>query len=51
MAPPGWTARGALDKAVEEQLFSQEINKVTTFPTQDNIYVYQVTEKVSGQAS
>jgi parvulin-like peptidyl-prolyl isomerase len=41
----GWTARGVLDKAVEDHLFAQEANKVTTFPTQDNIYVYQVTEK------
>jgi foldase protein PrsA len=41
----GWTARGVLDKAVEDHLFAQEINKVTTYPTSDNIYVYQVTEK------
>jgi len=43
----GWTARGVLDKSVEDHLFAQEINKVTTYPTSDNIYIYQVTEKAA----
>jgi parvulin-like peptidyl-prolyl isomerase len=33
----GWTPRGVLDKAIEDHLFAQEINKVTTYPTSENI--------------
>jgi parvulin-like peptidyl-prolyl isomerase len=43
----GWVPRGSLDKSVEEHLFAQEVNKITTYPTQNNVYVYQVTEKAA----
>jgi foldase protein PrsA len=41
----GWVPRGVLDKSIEDHLFAQEINKVTTYPTESTIYVYQVIEK------
>jgi parvulin-like peptidyl-prolyl isomerase len=41
-----WVPRGLLDSQLEEHLFAQEINAVTTYPTASNIYVYQVIEKV-----
>jgi parvulin-like peptidyl-prolyl isomerase len=40
----GWVPKGVLDSELEEHLFSQGVNKVTTYPTASNIYVYQVTE-------
>jgi len=41
----GWAPKGVLDSALEEHLFAQEVNTVTTYPTANNIYVYQVIEK------
>jgi parvulin-like peptidyl-prolyl isomerase len=43
----GWVPRGALDKELEDHLFAQEVNKVTTYPTANNIFVYQVVEKAA----
>jgi parvulin-like peptidyl-prolyl isomerase len=42
----GWAPRGFLEPELEEHLFAQELNKVTTYPTANNVYVYQVLEKV-----
>ncbi len=41
----GWVPRGVLDKGVEDYLFAQDINKVTTYPTQSGVFIYQVLEK------
>ena len=46
----GWVPKGVLDAALEEHLFAQEVNKVTTYPTASNVYVYQVTEKAPDHA-
>ena len=46
----GWVPRGVLAKAVEDQLFGQEVNKITTYPVQSGVYVYQVLEKAADRA-
>jgi parvulin-like peptidyl-prolyl isomerase len=42
----GWAPRGFLETELEDHLFAQEVNAVSTYPTANNVYVYQVTEKV-----
>ena len=46
----GWVPKGILEDAVEEHLFAQEVNKVTTYPTASNVFVFQVTEKAADHA-
>jgi len=41
----GWAPRGALEKKLEDTLFALEVGKPTVYPTESNIYVYQVLEK------
>jgi parvulin-like peptidyl-prolyl isomerase len=42
----GWTVRGVLNQSVEDLLFAQEPGAITTYPTTDAVYVYQVLERV-----
>jgi parvulin-like peptidyl-prolyl isomerase len=46
----GWAPRGVGDKGVEDHLFAQEINKVTTYPVPGNVYVFQVIERSPDRA-
>ncbi len=41
----GWVPTGLLDSKVEEQLFGQEVNALSTYSTQSGAYVFQVEEK------
>jgi foldase protein PrsA len=41
----GWAPRGLLQKGLEDQLFSQEINEVATYPAPEGVYVLQVLER------
>ena len=41
----GWVPRGVLDEKIEEQLFGQEVNIITTYSTGSGAYVLQVEEK------
>lgn len=46
----GWVPRGMLDEKVEEQLFGQEVNVITTYSTGNGAYVLQVEEKSPDRA-
>lgn len=46
----GWVPRGILDTKVEEQIFGQELNVITTYVTEAGAYVYQVEEKQADRA-
>jgi parvulin-like peptidyl-prolyl isomerase len=41
----GWAPRGSLQKALEDALFALEPGKLTVYPQDQNVYVYQVLEK------
>jgi foldase protein PrsA len=41
----GWVPRGLLENSLEETLFALEPGGVTTFPTAQNAFVYQLIEK------
>jgi parvulin-like peptidyl-prolyl isomerase len=41
----GWVPRGSLDKQLEETLFPLEQGQLVVYPTESNVYVYQVVEK------
>jgi len=41
----GWAPRGTLETALEDTLFALEPGQVTTYPTAQNVFVYQVLEK------
>jgi parvulin-like peptidyl-prolyl isomerase len=41
----GWVPRGSLDKQLEETLFPLEAGQLVVYPTESNVYVYQVLEK------
>ena len=41
----GWAPRGLLESALEDTLFALEPGKLTVYPTEQNVYVYQVLEK------
>ncbi|HSP55929.1 MAG TPA: hypothetical protein VLS25_10120, partial [Dehalococcoidia bacterium] len=41
----GWVPAGVLDPKVEEQLFGQDVNAISTYSTQAGAYVFQVEEK------
>lgn len=41
----GWVPRGVLDEKIEEQLFGQEVNVITTYSAGTGAYVLQVEEK------
>ena len=41
----GWAPRGSLETTLEDSLFALEPGQVITFPTQSNVYVYQLLEK------
>ena len=41
----GWVPRGSLQTELEDTLFALEPGKLTVYPTEQNVYVYQVTEK------
>ena len=41
----GWAPKGSLEKTLEDALFALEVGQTTTFPTESNVYVYQVLEK------
>lgn len=41
----GWVPRGLLEENIEEQLFAQEVNAVTTYSTEGGAFVLQVEEK------
>jgi parvulin-like peptidyl-prolyl isomerase len=43
----GWVPRGLLEEQVEEQLFGQELNVVTTYSATQGAYVFQVEEKAA----
>jgi foldase protein PrsA len=43
----GWVPRGILDEQLEEQLFGQEVNAVSTYSTGGGAYVLQVEEKAA----
>lgn len=46
----GWVPRGVLAESVEEQLFGQEVNVITTYSTESGAYVFQVEEKAADRA-
>jgi parvulin-like peptidyl-prolyl isomerase len=46
----GWVPRGVLDKTLEDTLFALEPGQLTTYPTQQNVFVYQVVEKQPDRA-
>ena len=46
----GWVPRGILDPKVEEQLFGQELNVITTYVTEGGAFVYQVEEEQADRA-
>jgi len=46
----GWVSRGVLNEQVEEQLFAQEVNAISTYTTQGGAYVLQVEEKAADRA-
>jgi parvulin-like peptidyl-prolyl isomerase len=46
----GWVPRGVLEEKVEEQLFGQEVNIITTYSTGSGAYVFQVEEKSPDRA-
>jgi parvulin-like peptidyl-prolyl isomerase len=41
----GWAPRGFLQKELEDSLFALEPGKLTVYPQDQNVYVYQVLEK------
>ena len=41
----GWVPRGSLQTELEDTLFALEPGKLTVYPTDQNVYVYQVLEK------
>jgi parvulin-like peptidyl-prolyl isomerase len=41
----GWVPRGSLETELEDTLFALEPGKLTVYPTDQNVYVYQVLEK------
>jgi peptidyl-prolyl cis-trans isomerase C len=41
----GWVPRGVLDPQLEDTLFALEAAELTVYPSQSNVYVYQVLEK------
>jgi parvulin-like peptidyl-prolyl isomerase len=41
----GWVPRGVLDEKIEEQLFGQEVNVITTYSAGTGAYVLQVEEE------
>ncbi|HET9476526.1 MAG TPA: peptidylprolyl isomerase [Dehalococcoidia bacterium] len=46
----GWVPRGVLAEQIEEQLFTQEVNAISTYTTQGGAYVLQVEEKAADRA-
>jgi len=41
----GWVPRGILETALEDTLFALEPGQVTTYPTTQNVFVFQVIER------
>jgi parvulin-like peptidyl-prolyl isomerase len=46
----GWVPRGSLETQLEDTLFALEPGTLTVYPTESNVYVYQVIEKQPDRA-